>query len=411
MKILFLTDNFPPEGNAPASRTFEHAVHWVQQGHQVTVITGAPNFPEGKVFDGYSNRAYFVEQMEGIRVVRVKTYIVSNAGFLKRTLDYMSFMGAGFLAGLIQERPDIVIATSPQFFTACAGWALSATRRVPFIFELRDLWPASIIGVGAMKDGFVVRGLENLELFLYRRADQVVAVTRAFREDLVQRGIDREKISVIVNGVNRDLYQEASGKDEQLCQEHDLEGKFVVGYIGTHGMAHGLSSVLAAAELCKDDDQAVFLFVGAGPARDALVEEARAKGLNNVRFVSRQPKEMMPRYWSLCDVALIHLRNLPLFQTVIPSKLFEAMGMGLPVLLALPQGEAAEIVQETGCGVVVQPEDPEALCRKVAQLRDDPRLLGELKRAGLAGVEQYSRQKKAQEMLEVIEAVEAGKTD
>ena len=405
MKILFLTDNFPPEGNAPASRTFEHAVHWVRQGHQVTVITGAPNFPEGEVFDGYRNRAYFVEQMEGIRVVRVKTYIVSNVGFLKRTLDYMSFMGAGFLAGLIQERPDIVIATSPQFFTACAGWALSATRRLPFIFELRDLWPAGIAGVGAMKDGWVIRGLEGIELFLYRRADRVVAVTRSFKEDLVQRGIDREKISVVINGVNQDVYKEASGKDAQLCQEHDLEGKFVLGYIGTHGMCHGLDSVLSAAELSRDDDQLVFLFVGAGSAREALVNEARNRGLHNVRFVPRQPKEMMPRYWSLCDVALIHLRNLPVLRAVIPSKLFEAMGMGLPVLLAMPHGEAAEIVLETGCGVVVPPEDPQALCLQIAQLRRDPALLTALKQAGLAGAKQYSRRKKAQEMLEVIQAV------
>ncbi len=202
MHILFLTDNFPPEVNAPASRTFEHCREWTRVGHQVTVITGVPNFPKGKIFAGYRNRLWQCETMEGIRVVRVWTYIAANEGFVKRTLDYLSFMVTGFLAGLFQQRPDVIIGTSPQFFTNCAAWMLSIFRWRPFVFELRDLWPESIKTVGAMKDSVSLRLLEHLELFLYRRAQVVVVVTESFRNNLVSRGINPDKIVVILNGVD-----------------------------------------------------------------------------------------------------------------------------------------------------------------------------------------------------------------
>jgi len=188
MRILFLSDNFPPESNAPATRLYEHAVHWVRAGHHVTVLTCAPNFPEGKVFPEYRNRWYVVEEVDGIRVVRVKTYITANEGFLKRTLDYMSFMVTAFIVGLFQKRPDVIVATSPQLFAALGAWMLAAVRRRPFIFELRDLWPASIVAVGALQNIRIVLWLEKLELFLYRQGTSVVSVTNAFKANLTERG-------------------------------------------------------------------------------------------------------------------------------------------------------------------------------------------------------------------------------
>ncbi|MCA9206239.1 MAG: glycosyltransferase family 4 protein, partial [Planctomycetales bacterium] len=232
MHILFLTDNFPPEVNAPASRTFEHCREWVRVGHRVTVITGAPNFPKGKVFTGYRNRLWQRETMEGIQVVRVWTYITANEGFAKRTLDYLSFMVTGFLAGLIQRRPDVIVGTSPQFFTNCAAWMLSVFRWRPFVFELRDLWPESIKTVGAMKDSALLRLLERLELFLYRRAAVVVAVTESFRHNLVSRGVDPNKIAVVLNGVDLSRFHPLA-RDLELAERFGLAGKFVLGYIGT----------------------------------------------------------------------------------------------------------------------------------------------------------------------------------
>lgn len=404
MNILFLTDNFPPEGNAPASRTFEHAVQWVKAGHGVTVITTAPNFPEGKLFEGYKNRWYSVEDMSGIRVVRVKTYITANSGFAKRTLDYLSFMVSGFIAGLFQKRPDVIVGTSPQFFTVCAAWLLSVFRWRPFVFELRDLWPASIKAVGAMDESLLIRSLERLEMFLYRKATVIVSVTNSFKRELIARGIESAKIEVVINGVDLDRYVPRE-KDQKMASKFGLEGKFVVGYIGTHGMAHALHRILETADLLRDREDIVFLLVGSGARRDALVEQAAEMGLKNVCFVSRQAKEDMPGIWSLCDISLIQLKDNPLFKSVIPSKIFESMGMGLPIILSLPEGEASGIIHDSGAGVVIPPEQPQVLADTVVRLFEDRGELEGLAKASLAAAPGHSRARQAQKMLEVLERV------
>ncbi|MEM6571125.1 MAG: glycosyltransferase family 4 protein [Planctomycetota bacterium] len=398
MHVLFLSDNFPPEMNAPASRLHEHARRWVEAGHRVTVITCAPNFPGGKVFEGYENRWCTREEVDGIEVVRVKTFIVANRGFLLRTLDYLSFMVAAFVAGLFQNRPDVVVATSPQFFAACGGWALAAVRRLPFVFELRDIWPASLEAVGASKNRLLIRFFERIELFLYRRARAIIAVTRSFKEELVHRGIDGDKIHVVTNGVDLTRYTPQQ-RDPALAREMGVDGKFVVGYVGTHGMAHALDNCLAAAEQLRGRTNVHLLFVGDGAAREALLEQKERLRLDNVTLHPPMPKEQMPAIWGLCDVALVHLRDAPLFETVIPSKLFEAMGMGLPVVIACPEGEATSIVRATGCGRVVAPEDPNALATCLEFLSKGPAMMRTLRERSLAAAPRYSRDQLAGEMM------------
>lgn len=407
MNILFLTENFPPESNAAATRVYERALYWVRGGHTVTVITSAPNFPEGRLFAGYENRWKQVETIDGIQVVRVMTYIAANRGVLRRTLDFVSFGLTAFLAGLSVPRPDVVAATSPQFFAAVAGWAIGAVRRLPFVFELGDLWPASIGAVGALKPGLGMRAIELVELFLYRRAACVAALTHAFKDNLVRRGIPTEKIAVVINGVDLPRYAPRS-KDTQRTREWGLEGKFVAGYVGTHGMAHALRNVLDAAERLKARDDIRFLFVGAGAERDSLIADAHARGLGNVVFVGRQPKEDMPAIWSVCDVALVHLKNNPAFAEVIPSKIFEAEGMGLPVLLAAPEGEASRIVADDGCGVCVPAEDPAALAAAVVHLADDAGARTAYAQASHAAAPRHSRETQAAQMLAVLDAAAHG---
>lgn len=404
MHILFLTDNFPPEGNAPATRTFEHAREWVKEGHKVTVITCAPNFPEGKVFEGYKNQWLSKNTLEGIRVWRVKTYITANEGFLKRTLDFLSFMVASFFTGLFVKKPDVIVGTSPQFFTVCSAWALSFFRRKPFVFELRDIWPASITAVGAAKDSLLIRLLEKLELFLYRQADAIVSVTHSFKKELVDRGVNGEKISVVLNGVDLSKYSPSDKKDELLEREFDLKGKFVVAYIGTHGMAHGLEHIVDAAQLLDDCGDICFLFVGGGAARQALEERIFSLKLKNVRLIPRQPKEAMPRVWSLCDISIVSLIDTPLFQTVIPSKIFESMGMGLPILMTAPNGEATEIVQSTGSGCVVPPENPKEFAAAVKRINASKKLQLHYKASSQKSALDYSRERFARSMLQAIEA-------
>jgi len=404
VRILFLSDNFPPEGNAPATRLWEHATRWVQAGHQVTVITCAPNFPEGRIFDGYQNRWRQVEDMEGIRVVRVKTYITANEGFLKRTLDYMSFMLMAFVMGLLERRPDVVVATSPQFFSAIAGWALSIAKWRPFVFELRDLWPASIMAVGAMKKTLSIRMLEKVELFLYRRAAAIIPVTYAFKDDLVERGIPEGKIHVVRNGVDLEKYRPIP-RDQELAAEYQLADAFIAGYLGTHGMAHALDKVVEAAEQLRHDSRVVFFFAGSGAERGKVERLVEEKKLTNVRLIPRQPKEKMPALWSLCDVTIVPLKDNPVFSTVIPSKIFEAMAMGVPIVMSLPKGEATSIVREQKIGVCLPPEDSSRLAQVLVELALDQDQLELFRKNSASAALRFSRDEMAQKMADLLERV------
>ncbi len=406
MHILFLSDNFPPEVNAPASRTHEHCRQWVAAGEQVTVITCAPNFPKGHVFDGYRNRLWQQEVIDGIRVIRVWSYIAANEGFVKRILDYQSYMLGAVLASLFVRRVDVVVGTSPQFFTAVAGWVVGALKRVPFVFELRDIWPESITAVGAMNSPRLIAWLEKLELFLYRRAARIVAVTHAFRETLMRRGIDGRKIEVVTNGVDIARFSPRP-KDAALERELGLEGCFVAGYIGTHGMAHALETLLDAAEQCQklaEGRPVRLLMLGDGARKADLIAEAARRGLANVLFVDSVPKDEVARYWSLLDVSIIHLRRVELFTTVIPSKLFECMGMGIPVLLGVA-GESAAIVEREQVGLVFEPENVGQLVGALLRLRADSALHGRLSRAGLAAAGHYDRRGLAMAMLESLRSL------
>jgi len=408
MKILFLTENYPPETNAAANRVHERAKFWADWGHDVTVITCAPNFPKGRLHEGYANKWYQTGVMDGIRVVRVKTFISANEGVVLRMLDFLSFMITGFVASLFQKRPDVVVATSPQFFTAVAGWAVGLCRRRPFVFELGDIWPASIIAVGAMEPSLMIRMFERLELFLYRRSAAIVALTPKFKENLIGRGIEGDKISIVINGVDIDRFRKTP-RDKALAAEWGLKDKFVIGYIGTHGMAHGLSNVLEAAARLRDNDRVMFLFVGDGAERDDLISLAAEKGLENVRFIESQPREKVPAIWSVCDVALVHLRDSVVFSEVIPSKIFEAMAMELPTLLVAPQGVASDIVLPTRSGVWAPAEQPDRLAHVAARLAEKPRLLEMLGRNGAAASCRFSRRRQAEEMIKVLEDAAAGR--
>ncbi|CAE6483222.1 Glycosyl transferase group 1 [Nitrosomonas nitrosa] len=406
MHILFLTDNFPPEVNAPASRTFEHCREWVKAGHQVTVITCAPNFPKGRVFEGYQNRLWQSEEMAGIRVIRVWSYITANEGFVRRILDYQSFMLTSTLASLFVRHPDIVIGTSPQFFTACAAYAVSRMKRIPFVFELRDLWPESIKAVGAMEDSAAIRLLERVEMFLYRKASQIVSVTHSFKKTLIARGVNSDKITVITNGVDMSRFKPMP-KDAELVAQLGLEGKFVAGYVGTHGLAHHLETLLDAAEKIRTLPDGVafqFILLGDGARKQALKEEAARRGLDNIIFIDSVPKDQVARYWSLLDVSIIHLKKTDLFTTVIPSKLFECMGMSLPVLHGVA-GESADIVRNEGVGIVFEPENATQLIADLMQMRCDRPAYEQYQKNCLAAAKKYDRSALAQRMLGVINVV------
>lgn len=406
MHILFLTDNFPPEVNAPASRSYEHCRDWVRQGHQVTVITGAPNFPAGRVYEGYKNRLWSREKVDGIDVIRVWTFITANAGTALRTLDFLSYMVTAFPAALFVKKVDIVVGTSPQLFTPCAGLAAAKLKRRAFVFELRDLWPASIGAVGAIRSSRIMSWLERLEMMLYRRSDHIVSVTHSFRDILVSRGIPGDKISVTTNGADLTRFAPRA-RDQELASKLGLSGKIVAGYVGTLGMAHGLETILAAARLLQGEAGAAnvhFLLLGDGSEKDRLKAECEASGLTNVTFLDSVPRSEVARYWSLLDIAIVHLRKKPLFETVIPSKLFECMAMGIPVLHGVA-GESARLVEREGFGLIFESENAAALAEGLQTLARDPELRRVLARRGIESARRHDRSHLASELLETLRCV------
>jgi glycosyltransferase involved in cell wall biosynthesis len=404
MHILFITDNFPPEVNAPASRTFEHCREWVRAGHQVTVMTCVPNFPNGRVYEGYKNKLVQTENMGGIDVIRVWSYITANEGFVKRILDYVSFMVSAVGVSPRVKAPDLVISTSPQFFSACAAYLISRMKQVPFVFELRDIWPESIKAVGAMKSSLIIRMLEKIEIFLYHHAVKIVSVTHSFKNTLIRRGVPGDKITVVTNGVDLERFRPRE-KDADLKEKYGLEGKFVAGYIGTHGMAHALETLLEAADQVRHQaggDRFRFILLGNGARKTHLLEKAKDMHLDNVIFIDSVPKEDVAKYWSLLDVSIIHLRKTPLFTTVIPSKLFECMGMGIPVLHGV-MGESAKMVEKHGVGMLFEPENADALCRGLQTLAGDPDVYKKMTRNCLAAAPEYDRKNLAARMLAELE--------
>lgn len=399
MKILFLTDNFYPEVNAPASRTYEHAREWVKTGHEVTVITCVPNFPKGKVFDGYKNKLWQKEVIDGIEVIRVWSYIAANKGFVRRTLDFISFSVTSFLAGLF-VKADVIVATSPQFFTALSGRTLSFWKRVPWIMEVRDLWPESIKTVGAMKDNLFIRYFEWEEMRCYRSAKTIVVVTDSFKRTLTARGIDEAKIKVVKNGVDKDMFKPVP-KDEALIGELGLEGKKIIGYIGTHGMAHKLDFILDCARNMQGRNDFHFLFIGAGAEREALLAKKEREGITNVTMLDSVPKDQVVRYISILDLSLINLRKSELFKTVIPSKMFENAGMQIPIIMGV-QGEAQEMLEEYGAGLCFEPENEEDFNAKLQQLLSDPDLYERCRTGGAEMSRDYDRKALADKMLECM---------
>jgi colanic acid biosynthesis glycosyl transferase WcaI len=402
--ILFLTHYFLPETNAPANRVLELGREWVRLGHRVTVVTSAPNHPTGKLHPGYKNRLLFRETIDGIEVIRLWTFLAANEGFLLRTTNYVTFMLSAALQSFRLPSPDVVVSTSPQFFCGLSGYLVSRLKRRPWTLEIRDLWPESIVAVGAMKNKRAIAILEWIERFAYRKADRIVTVTDSFVGHVATRGASRDKIGVIKNGV--DLATFTGDADATAFRtEHGLTGKYVAAYVGTHGMAHQLETILDAAELTRDDPRIAYLMVGGGAERARLLAERDKRGLGNVVMLDQQPRTAMPVIWGASDVSLVLLRNSPLFETVLPSKMFEAMGMRRPMILGV-RGEALALMSEAGAGIGIEPGNAFELAAAVRQLAGDPALATKLGQSGRMFVEaNFDRKVLARRYLDILSRI------
>ena len=405
MHILFLCHYFPPEVNAPASRTYENAKRWVRAGHRVTVLTCHPSHPGGVVYPGFRNSLHAWDEIDGIRVLRVGTYLSANKGFIKRTSNYVSFMFSAVAQCWRVKDVDLVVSTSPQFFCGMGGYFVSRLKRRPWVLEIRDLWPESIIAVGAIRNRRVIKALEGIESFLYRKADHIVSLTNAFKRHIMGRGIAAEKISIVTNGADLERYapgERMNGARKELGLGEEV---FLASYIGTHGMAHGLRTILKAAKRLENEPNIRFLLVGDGAEREKLLREKEDMGLTNVIMLGQQPKERMPEFLAATDACLVLLIKSELFKTVLPSKIFEAMAMKRPIVLGV-EGESRELVEEGGCGVCIEPESDLELAEAVLKLAREPELRRGLGERGAEFVaRRFDREGLAMEYLGVLEGV------
>lgn len=407
MKILYISQYFPPEMGAPAARVSELSRHWIEAGHDVTVLTGFPNHPDGVIrpeYRGRFRRGVCRENWNGVKVVRTWLAPFPNRKPYERILNYSSFCFSAALTGSFFGRPDVVIATSPQLLVGLSGWWIARLKNVPFVLEVRDLWPESLAGAGVGGEkSRLYRALDRVARFLYRAAAHIVVVTPAFRDNLVrQRGLADSKISVVMNGVETQMFA-PEAPDVSLRASLNAEGKFVVSYIGTLGLAHGLEVLLDAAErLQRERSEILFLVLGEGADRERIVTMAKSKRLANLRFVSQQPREKIPAYIGASDTCVVMLKDSEIFQTVIPTKMLEFMSCGRPVILTA-RGQAQTVLESAAAGICVDPENVEALCGAIVRLQQQPATTQQMGRNGRSYIVQnLSRRATGEEYLAVL---------
>jgi len=401
MKILFITDNFYPETNAPAKRTLEHCVEWEKQGHDITVITGVPNFPKGKVFKGYKNKIYQEEKILGINIQRVWTFISSNKGFFLRIVDYLSFMLSSIFFGLFTKKQDVIIATSPQFFTLISGYLISLYKKLPLIVEIRDLWPESIATLGIIKrSNFFYKIVLKLSNLIYKKASIIICVTKSFKEDLVERGIDKNKIFVIENGFNLKNNLSPSKTVQEVESKYNInQNKFNVAFTGTIGLAHGLEIMLNAAKLLSDID---FYIIGEGAKKDELIKISNKLKIKNVFFIDNLSWQEIVNINQSIDIHLVHLINSSEFKKVIPSKIFESMALQKPIIMGV-EGESKQIIKDANCGIFIEPQNHLDLVKVISKYRNDKNYLFRLGKNGYNHLTQYySREVLAKKMMSKI---------
>lgn len=410
MKILYVSQYYPPEMGAPSARASELAKHWASLGHQPTVLTGFPNHPTGRVppeWQSRLRRLRFQETADGVHVVRTWLWPLPNRKSIERALNYSSFCASASVTGSAISKPDVVIGTSPQLLVGLSAWWIARLKRVPFIFEVRDLWPESLVAVGAGDAASPLhRILGRIAGFLYRRSDHIVVVTPAFKDHLIKHwSVSEEKISVVENGVETDLFRPESSE-----QNSDLSAtqKYRVCYIGTLGWAHGLETLVQAADRLQSCASEVeFLLVGEGADKDRIKALAREQGLSNISFVDQVPRERIPKIIQQSDVCLVLLRKTDVFKTVIPTKMLEYMSCARPVILGV-DGQARSILEEAGGGVYVEPENANALANAILHLKTQPELCEQFGKNNRRYIlAKFSRQKTAERYLEVLEPLVA----
>ncbi len=410
MHILYISQYFPPEMGAPSARVSELSAHWANAGHRVTVLTGFPNHPTGKLHPEYRSRfrrLIYREMVGGVKVIRTWLLPFPNRKSYERIFNYASFWISASFTGIFLNKPDAIVATTPQLLVGMVGWLLGKFKRVPFVLEVRDIWPDSIVASDVGSDEtLLIRALRKIASFLYRSSDHIVVVTSAFKSYLIENlETSVEKISIVQNGIETDFFASNNGI-EKTRAKLGVEGKFVLSYIGTHGFAHGLGTALRAAALLNEVcHEIVIIFVGEGAEKKNLVAEAEKSNLSNVLFFDSQPRHRIPSIIRASDACMVLLKKREIFKTVIPTKMLEFLACSRPVILGV-DGQAREVLETAKAGIFIPPEDSNALVEATLLLFRDSMLRKELGENGRSYVvENLSRHQTAKQYIDVLDGV------
>lgn len=403
MKILFLTQYCPPEVGAPQNRIFEMAKHLKSFGNEVTILTAMPNYPKGEIFDGYKGKKLVKEELDGVSIVRTSIYTSKEKTFVKRLRNYLSFTFSSVFTGAknVGEQ-DVVIVESPPLFLGWSGYVIAKKKKAKFIFNVSDLWPESAVKLDMLHNKMLIKMSTRLEEFCYRKAAAVTGQTQGIVDNIVSRGFGKDKVHLITNGIDTDLFK-PENRSVELRQEWNIDDKFAICYAGIHGLAQGLQVIINAAEILKEHKDIQFVFVGEGPEKPKLMEMVKEKQLSNVKFIGLQPKKNMPKIVASMDAAIIPLKKLDLFKGALPSKMFETLSSETAIILSA-EGEAEKLIKAAKAGITVEPENPKELADAVLKLYEDKELrkaMGENGRKYV--IEHYSRKNITKKLEKILE--------
>jgi len=391
VKILFMAQCYAPEDVSAAVLITELAADLARIGHRIMVVTGAPNYPLGRVFKGYRNSFYAVEEMDGVRVIRTWSYISPSKKFWSRLLHYGTYSATAIYGGLFAGRPDVIVSYSPPLPLGLSAWLLSRIFRVPWVLQLEDLYPDAAIAAGVMTNKRVIKFFLGMGKFLYQKSGRISVISKNFRQILLKKGIQNSKIEVIPVWADPDEVRPMP-KQNTFRRKHRLDGKFVVMYAGNIGLTSCLEDVLHAAEILREKKEIQFVLVGEGVKKEELEVETQSKALTNIRFLPFQPREIFSEMLAAADLSLVTLNASASFSS-LPSKIFNVMSSGRPVLAVTPPGsEIMQIVEESGCGWNVPPQSPEKLAEVILWLQGQESMLIQMGQNGRACLEKnYSR--------------------
>ncbi len=401
MHILLIHQVFAAPTEPGGTRHYELARHWVERGHQFTVVASNLVYNTGQQVG--ARRKFVSEQnLDGVRVLRAYTFPSLNWSFIWRVVAFFSFMASSVIAGLRAGRIDAVMGTSPPIFQAISAWLVALLRRRPFLLEIRDLWPEFAIDIGVLRNPILIAMSRWLERFLYARADHLLVNSPAYRDYLIGKGVPASKVSLISNGVDPDMFAPGE-KGQRIRDEFNLDNRFVATYAGAFGMANDLETVLRAADRLRAAPHIHFLMVGGGKEQANLEAMARRLELPNVIFAGSRPKSEMPEVLAASDVCLATLRNIPMFRTTYPNKVFDYMAAERPTILAI-DGVIRHVIESANGGLFVPPGDDSALAAAIQRLADDratARTMGRAARAYV--VEHFNRHQQAEDFVNLME--------